>query len=53
MFSLLIWITVRHIHLSQKETFSVEKGVLGVVQNGKEYAITKDDGPVSIAPGVR
>lgn len=42
-----------HIHLSQKETFSVEQGVLGVVQNGKEYAITKDDGPVSIEPGVR
>lgn len=53
VFLLLIWISCRHIHLSQKETFSVEQGVLGVVQNGKEYAITKDDGPVSIEPGVR
>lgn len=44
---------LRHIHLSQKETFQVEQGVLGVVKNGKEIAISKDDGPVSIEPGAR
>jgi hypothetical protein len=35
------------------ETFQVEQGVLGVVKNGQEYAVTKGDGPVSITPGVR
>lgn len=43
----------RHIHLRQEETFDVEQGVLGVEKNGVEFAITKDDGPVSISPGVR
>ncbi|PSR88629.1 major facilitator superfamily domain-containing protein [Coniella lustricola] len=42
-----------HIHLRQTETFEVEQGVLGVVKNGVEYAIRKEDGPVSIPPGVR
>lgn len=43
----------RHIHLRQIETFEVEQGVLGVVKNGVEHAIRKEDGPVSISPGVR
>ncbi|KAF3763872.1 hypothetical protein M406DRAFT_323355 [Cryphonectria parasitica EP155] len=42
-----------HIHLRQKETFEVEQGVLGIVKNGVEYAIRKEDGPVSVTPGVR
>ncbi|KAK9415300.1 hypothetical protein SUNI508_02148 [Seiridium unicorne] len=42
-----------HIHLKQKEFFKVEQGVLGVVKNGKEYALTKEDAPVSIEPGTR
>lgn len=47
-----MWNT-RHIHLRQTETFEVEQGVLGVVKNGVEYAIRKEDGPVSITPGTR
>lgn len=42
-----------HIHLRQVETFEVEQGVLGVVKNGVEHAIRKEDGPVSIEPGTR
>lgn len=42
-----------HIHLRQTETFEVVQGVLGVVKNGVEYAIGKEDGPVSVTPGVR
>lgn len=42
-----------HIHLRQAEYFQVVQGVLGVVQNGKEVALTKEDGPVGIPAGVR
>ncbi|KAK2609449.1 hypothetical protein N8I77_002946 [Diaporthe amygdali] len=42
-----------HIHLRQDEHFEVQQGVLGVVKNGKEYAITKDDGRISVPSGAR
>lgn len=43
----------RHIHRLQDEFFKVEQGVLGVVKNGVEYAITKDDGVFPIPRGTR
>ncbi|KAK1779563.1 hypothetical protein QBC45DRAFT_132539 [Copromyces sp. CBS 386.78] len=42
-----------HIHRLQDEFFKVEQGVLGVVKNGVEYAITKDDGVFPIPRGTR
>ncbi|KAI1734119.1 hypothetical protein F4680DRAFT_439516 [Xylaria scruposa] len=42
-----------HIHRTQDEFFRVEQGVLGAVKDGKEYAITKDDGIFSIPAGTR
>ncbi|CAN8104647.1 unnamed protein product [Discula destructiva] len=42
-----------HIHLRQAEIFEVEQGVLGVIRNGVEIAVKKEDGPVLIEPGVR
>ncbi|ETS80417.1 hypothetical protein PFICI_07946 [Pestalotiopsis fici W106-1] len=42
-----------HIHRLQDEFFKVEKGVLGAVKNGVEYAITKDDGIFHIPRGTR
>lgn len=43
----------RHIHLLQDEYFQVEQGVLGAVTNGKEHALTKDDGILVIRAGTR
>ncbi|KAK6221164.1 hypothetical protein QIS74_04893 [Colletotrichum tabaci] len=42
-----------HIHRLQDEYFKVEQGVLGVVKNGVEYAVTKDDGDFYIPAGTR
>ncbi|KAI0879964.1 uncharacterized protein GGS22DRAFT_176317 [Annulohypoxylon maeteangense] len=42
-----------HIHLRQTEYFEVEQGTLGVVRNGKEVLLTKDDGVLDIPPGTR
>ncbi|KAF1922274.1 uncharacterized protein M421DRAFT_413326 [Didymella exigua CBS 183.55] len=42
-----------HIHLQQDEFFKVEQGVLGAVKDGVEYAVTKDDGILSIPKGTR
>lgn len=43
----------RHIHRRQDEYFKVEQGVLGVVTNGVEHAVTKDDGIFHIPAGTR
>lgn len=43
----------RHIHLLQDEYFQVEQGVLGAITDGKEVAITKDDGILCIRAGSR
>ena len=43
----------RHIHRLQDEYFKVEQGVLGVVKNGVEYTVTKDDGTFHIPAGTR
>lgn len=42
-----------HIHLEQDEYFQVEQGVLGAVTDGKEHALTKDDGVLVIKAGTR
>ncbi|GJC93315.1 putative ankyrin repeat domain-containing protein 29 protein [Colletotrichum tabaci] len=42
-----------HIHLLQDEYFKVEQGVLGAITDGKEHAITKDDGVLCIRAGTR
>ncbi|KAG8158053.1 hypothetical protein KVR01_011814 [Diaporthe batatas] len=42
-----------HIHLRQEETFEVQQGVLGVVLNGKEHAVSKDDGRIVVPCGAR
>lgn len=42
-----------HIHRRQDEYFKVEQGVLGVVTNGVEHAVTKDDGIFHIPAGTR
>lgn len=42
-----------HIHLRQDEHFEVQQGVLGVVRNGKEYAVSKNDGRISVPSGAR
>lgn len=42
-----------HIHLRQDEHFEVEKGVLGVVVNGREHAVSKGDGRISVPSGAR
>ena len=42
-----------HVHLLQDEYFKVEQGVLGVVKNGVEYAVTRDDGIFRIPAGTR
>lgn len=52
-FSLIPTWDGRHIHCLQDEFFKVEQGVLGVVKNGVEYAITKDDGVFPIPRGTR
>ncbi len=43
----------RHVHFEQAEHFKVEQGILGAVVDGKEYALTKDDGILSIYAGSR
>ncbi|RYP45557.1 hypothetical protein DL768_008106 [Monosporascus sp. mg162] len=42
-----------HIHLAQDENFTVEKGVLGTITDGKTYALTKADGKLTIKAGTR
>ncbi|GFF22559.1 hypothetical protein IFM61606_08541 [Aspergillus udagawae] len=42
-----------HIHRLQDEYFKVEQGVLGIVKNGVEYTVTKDDGVFHIPAGTR
>ncbi|KAL4875386.1 hypothetical protein BJY04DRAFT_224053 [Aspergillus karnatakaensis] len=42
-----------HIHRLQNEYFKVEQGTLGVVKNGVEYAVSKDDGVFHIPAGTR
>ncbi|KAI1356620.1 hypothetical protein F5Y01DRAFT_267882 [Xylaria sp. FL0043] len=42
-----------HIHWLQTEYFKVEKGVIGVMKNGKEVTATKDDGILEIPAGTR
>lgn len=42
-----------HIHLRQDEHFEVNQGVLGVVVNGKEHAVSKGDGRISVPSGAR
>lgn len=42
-----------HIHLRQDEHFEVQQGVLGVVVNGKEHAVSKGDGRISVPCGAR
>jgi uncharacterized cupin superfamily protein len=43
----------RHIHLQQDEYFQVEQGVLGAITDGKEHAITKEDGVLKSPAGTR
>ena len=33
-----------HIHLQQDEYFKVEQGLLGLIKDGVEYTLTKDNG---------
>ncbi|KAK4238364.1 hypothetical protein C8A03DRAFT_43878 [Achaetomium macrosporum] len=42
-----------HIHLRQTEHFQVLQGTLAAVKNEKEVRLTKDDGILTIEPGVR
>ncbi|CAN8106531.1 unnamed protein product [Discula destructiva] len=42
-----------HIHFQQDEYFKIEQGVLGVMKDGVEYALTKDDGVFKIPSGKR
>ncbi|ORY71070.1 uncharacterized protein BCR38DRAFT_415851 [Pseudomassariella vexata] len=42
-----------HLHLLQDEYFQVEQGVLGVILDGKEHVITKDDGILCVGIGSR
>lgn len=42
-----------HIHLRQDEHFEVQQGVLGVVINGKQHAVTRADGRISVPSGAR
>ncbi|KAI1430765.1 hypothetical protein GGR50DRAFT_698692 [Xylaria sp. CBS 124048] len=42
-----------HIHLIQDEFFKIEQGVLGVITDGTERALTKDDGILKIPAGTR
>ncbi|KAI1817437.1 hypothetical protein GGS20DRAFT_533212, partial [Poronia punctata] len=42
-----------HIHLSQTEYFEVLQGTLAVIRNGKEHALTKEDGVFEIPAGTR
>lgn len=42
-----------HIHLRQDETFEVQQGVLGVAVNGKEHAVSKNDGRITVPCGAR
>ncbi|USP79029.1 hypothetical protein yc1106_06303 [Curvularia clavata] len=42
-----------HIHRLQDEYFKVEQGVLGVMKNGVEHTLTKDDGVLHIPAGTR
>ncbi|PHH90756.1 hypothetical protein CDD83_2752 [Cordyceps sp. RAO-2017] len=42
-----------HIHLQQTEYFEVEQGVIGIVKNGQELALTKEDGVIEVPPGTR
>lgn len=42
-----------HIHLRQDEHFEVQQGVLGVVVNGREHAVSKGDGRISVPSGAR
>lgn len=42
-----------HIHLRQDEHFEVQQGVLGVVVNGREYAVSKGGGRISVSSGAR
>ncbi|KAL6857685.1 hypothetical protein ACO1O0_005127 [Amphichorda felina] len=42
-----------HIHRLQNEFFKVEQGTLGLVKDGVEYTITKDDGVAHIPAGTR
>lgn len=46
-------ISCSHIHLLQDETFKVEQGVLGVIKDGVEYTLTKDDGNFFVPRGSR
>ncbi|MCJ1327608.1 hypothetical protein MMC10_004279 [Thelotrema lepadinum] len=42
-----------HIHLLQDEYFKVEQGTLGVIKDGVEYVLTKDDAVLFIPAGKR
>jgi mannose-6-phosphate isomerase-like protein (cupin superfamily) len=43
----------RHIHWAQTEYFVVEKGVIGIMKNGKEHVVTAADGIVEVPAGTR
>ncbi|KAK6210533.1 hypothetical protein LQW54_006141 [Pestalotiopsis sp. IQ-011] len=42
-----------HVHFRQDEHFQVEQGVLAAIVDGKEFALTKHDGVLSIRAGSR
>ncbi|GAP88224.1 hypothetical protein SAMD00023353_3000140 [Rosellinia necatrix] len=42
-----------HLHLLQDEYFQVEQGILGVILDGKQRVVTKDDGILKIGIGQR
>ncbi|KAK7738602.1 hypothetical protein SLS62_011371 [Diatrype stigma] len=42
-----------HLHFRQDEHFKVEQGILAAEVDGKQYALTKDDGVLTIRAGSR